>query len=55
MSLFDQLVDVVTRNHSGLAPLRTVVEKELLPQQSVALLPLKLKDRHCAHKRLLIC
>lgn len=30
MSLFDQLVEEATRNQSGLAPLRTVVEKELL-------------------------
>lgn len=30
MSLFDQLVDEAMRNQSGLAPLRTVVEKELL-------------------------
>lgn len=30
MSLFDQLVDEAMRNQGGLAPLRTVVEKELL-------------------------
>ncbi len=30
MSLFDQLVDVAMRNQDGLAPLRVVVEKELL-------------------------
>ena len=30
MSLFDQLVEVAMRNQGGLAPLRTVVEKELL-------------------------